>query len=126
MLTVRTGEWDVLASGSYIAPLSGDTSFIIKSEREELTFVFELKTDKNEEEQQQFHIAVENEFKARFKLVNWNNVLGGGLTEPLHIGTFDDRELYVFFVIQKLGSQGEARLIIFNAYLGAEVENGQD
>lgn len=125
MLEIKTGDLDLFVNGTFIAPALGDTQIKIKSEIEEITFVFELATDRSGEDQI-VKITIDDPQTARFKLTNWNNPLGGGLLEPLNIGTFDNRQLFVFFVIQKLGLESEARLIIFNAYLGAEVRDGQD
>ena len=56
------------------------------------------------------------------KLVNFNNSLGTGTTEPLGIGTVSNKRLYLNFVVHALGNQ---KTLHYTWYLGEEVRNEQ-
>lgn len=64
----------------------------------------------------------------RLILTNWHNPLGGTLLEPVHIGTYQGRQLYILFHIAKAGQKGELRLVTLSLYLGEKGvgENGDN
>ena len=58
----------------------------------------------------------------RLVLTNWNGPIGGTLMEPVHIGSYQGRQLYILFHIAKAGRKGELRLVTFSLYLGDKVQ----
>lgn len=57
------------------------------------------------------------------ELTNFNNSLGTGTTEPLKLGTLNNRVLYLNFVVYSLGINSQ-KTFNYTWYLGEEVKNG--
>jgi hypothetical protein len=114
----------LLETLTFIVPGLGATTVILGEGAESLTFVlqFEKVSEKPE------GIAFESVNNTTLKLIftNWENVLGTGLLEPLEVGTFRNRKLYLLLFVRKIGSKADQRLVTLSFYSGEEVQGGQN
>jgi hypothetical protein len=114
----------LLETLTFIMPGLGTTTVVLGEGAESLTFLlnFEKVADKEE------NLAFESVDKTTLKLVftNWENILGTGLMEPIEVGTFRKRKLYLLLFIRKIGSKADQKLVTLSFYSGEEVPDGQN
>jgi hypothetical protein len=131
MIKIQTGGMTLLESTTFLAVGLGETRIKITSETESLTFVLffaERKADPLApvpQFQPEIKWEAVNPNELRIELTNWVQTFPATLLQPVRVGTFSKRQLYVLFAIAKLGSQNEIRQVTFSTYLGEEVPDGQ-
>ena len=114
----------VLASETFIALGLGESTITVGAGAEAVTFVLDFVNETGRETNIEFHEI--DESSLRIRVVNLTTPISGTLIEPVHVGTFGGKELFVLLTIHKVGGKGELRQVTFTAYLGREVANGQD
>ena len=125
-MKIETGGKDLFKTETFLTPELGETVIVIDDGPEMLRFV--LNFLETEDEKNAISMAFEpvDSQTLRFTLTNWNNPLGTTLLEPVEIGTYGNRKLFVLFFVQKAGSKGQLRLVTFSLYLGEEVPSGKN
>jgi hypothetical protein len=115
----------LLETITFIVPGLGTTTVVLEEGTESLTFLlqFESVAEKKSEE-----LLLESVDKTTGKLVftNWDNVLGTGLVQPLEMGVFQKRKLYLLPFIRKIGSKSDQKMVTLSFYSGEEVPDGQN
>ncbi|WP_211456992.1 DUF6864 domain-containing function [Comamonas brasiliensis] len=124
MITIKTGGKDVLDSKTFLSLDLGETTITLGQGNEALSFIFNFITADDQDPKIGYQAIDEKTLK--ISLTNWKTPLGATLTEPTHVGTFSNRNLYIMFYVKKVGSVGEYREITFTAYLGEEVNDGKN
>jgi hypothetical protein len=124
VISIRTGGKDVVDSKTFISLGLGETSITLGQGGEALNFVFDFIAVEGSD--QKINVEKSSDKSLRIILTNWNSSLGTTLIEPIHVGTFSNRKLYLLFAISKIGQKGELREVTFTAYVGDEVKDGQD
>lgn len=59
--------------------------------------------------------------KMIWTLFNFENTIGEGIINPLEVGTFNDRRIYLSFYISTPNKDNENRIINYVIYLGAKI-----
>ncbi|MFK7750541.1 MAG: DUF6864 domain-containing function [Kordia sp.] len=91
-IKIKTGEYEVIASGSIV----GNHNEPIEFELSTLFFIFEFITDTNSPESKINKTGIDDK-TLKIELINFNNTLGTRNTAPLPIGTVNNRKLFVNF-----------------------------
>jgi len=128
-MKVTSQNKELLDSRTFLALGLGETVVSIGEGPEKLRFVLnfvqdEEKPDKEKKQQLKFEPSGKNSLK--ITLTNWDNVLGTTFKEPVEVGTFSGKMLFIMILVKKAGSVGEVREVNFSAYLGDEVQDGND
>ena len=121
-MKIRTGGKELLESATFLALGLGETVVTIGSERERLNFVFNFEEEEGKKEAIKWE-AVDTK-TLKITLSNWNNTLGTSLVEPVRVGTYQERQLFILFYIKKAGMEGQNREVTFSLYRGEEVHVG--
>lgn len=124
MVKVAFENKELLESGVFILSRGLSPTIHLGSGAEALKIILGFVTEQGEKPLVRSE-PVDNK-TLRLVFVNWDNVLGTGLVEPIEIGTFAHRKLSVNFVVRKVGTEGDTREITFSAYLGEEVPRGSN
>ena len=117
-MKITTGGMELLESTSFIA-IGLTETVITVGDQEPLRFLISFVEEANGKVDVNF-AAVDNK-TLRITLNNWNNPLGTALVEPVEVGSYQDRRLYVLFLIHKAGNKGQNRAVTFSLYLGERV-----
>lgn len=125
-MKINTGDKELLDTETFLALELGETVIAIEDgSSEPLRFVLDFVENKgNKDATLNFNSVDKRTLRATF--VNWNSPLGTTLTEPIEVGTYNNRRLFMLFCITKVGQQGELREITFSLYLGKRVQNGDN
>ena len=115
---------ELLDSKSFLISGLGEFSIDMDGAEDTISFIVDIKKADEGKEKLEF-IPIDSS-TLRIILTNWNNPLGTTLTEEIEVGTYDGRRLYVLFSVKKVGDKGEIRSFIFSAYLGEEVQDGDN
>lgn len=124
-MKIITGEKELLGSKTFIALGLGETEISIDDGPESLRFIFNFVESADEKVAGPKLEAVDGQ-TLKITLANWNNPLGITLNEPLEIGTYRHRVLFVLFFVKKAGQEGQFREVTFSLYLGEEVQGGHN
>jgi hypothetical protein len=117
---IKSGSADVLGSGLVIS-YNRNPIEIESGTRERLLIKF-IFTEDDEQEQLINPTSLTKE-ELELELVNFNNPVGSGTTEPLLLGELDERELYLNFRVYALN--GADRTLHYTFYLGEEVDTDE-
>jgi hypothetical protein len=114
----------LLETQSFLALGLGVTTIKLGEGGESLTFLLDF--IKSDLKKQSIKLEVINDKTLKFILENWDSVLGSGLVEPLGVGVYIKKKLFIALHVQKTGTQSQLRLITISFYLGKEVGDGQN
>lgn len=115
-------DWDLLESLTFIVPDDGETLVELGPSNDSLKFEFKFITKGGDEPQLTFDILGEKDL--RLNLSDWDSALGIGLANPIPVGTFSNRQLFLLFFVQQAGQTGRRRLMTITFYLGKEAVSG--
>ena len=121
-MKIKTGGKELFESETFLALGLGETVITIGDGPEGLNFIFEfVKGDK-----QDLSWKTVDSNSLKLILTNWDDHLGTTLVEPVEIGTFENRQLFILFYVKKAGKDGQLREVTISLYLGEEVHGGQN
>lgn len=124
-MNIKTDGKDLLESKTFVAVGLGETVVTIGAGQEMLSFVFDFVQDEDKlEGKTSMEWAIVDSKTLRVTLQNWNNSLGTTLPKPVEIGTYNNRRLFVLFVVRKVGKEEQIREFTFSTYLGEEAQGG--
>lgn len=118
-MKILSGDKEIFDSGLVISFKQESLVFEL-SENMKITISF---VDIDSEKGHRIETNPINNHELEFKLINFNNSLGTGTTEPLPIGTLNKRRLYLNFIVYSLGKDTQ-KDFHYTWYLGEEVNNG--
>ena len=98
-MKISVGKYEVYDSGSVLSHGNKDILFEIKNLKVRIKFV----SDPENANYDAKISLIENNTCLLLTLVNFNNSLGTGLTNPVEIGTINGSRLYLQFVVYRLG-----------------------
>ena len=107
---------DVLESMSFLAVGLGETTATLDSRNGALHFIFDLFKDDGEES---IVFTGEDNNTLRIRMGNWNSPMGATLVDPIEVGIYESRKLFLLPQVKKIGSKGEIREVNLTFYLGA-------
>lgn len=112
----------LLESQTFLAIGIGVTTLVLEQGSESLNFLLDF--SKTEDKKLGIRTEVVNERTLKIVFENWDAPAGVALTEPVLVGNWNKRKLYLYIYVQKAGAKGEQRLITVSFYLGEEVSGG--
>ena len=117
VVKIRSGSYDVLATGSVFSFNGNPISFYIGKENNplKLTMIFV-----SNEEDKKFDVSTtmkNNELVVT--LTNCNNPIGIGTRSAIELGSTQGRKLYLQ---HRISGDDESKLLFYTFYLGAKVE----
>ena len=121
-MKVKYQNRELFESKTFLAIGLGETNITIGNEPESLNFILDFIQEDSKEQKLEI-LPVDNR-TLKFKLTNWNNVLGTSLLEPIEVGRIGQRKFFILFSVKKAGNQGQVREVTFSAYLGEEIQDG--
>ncbi len=122
MIEVSTGGKEVLESKTFIALGLGETTIVVGQDAEEIRFILDFSVVEGSE--QKINSKVIDDKSLRLELINFSSPFGTTFVDPLHVGTFKGRKLYLMINVAKIGEKGELRQVTLTTYLGEEVRDG--
>lgn len=97
-LQIKTGSFDVVASGTVITVPSQNLEFQISN----LRVVFAFVSDGG---QPRLGPGSASDFTLNLTLYNFNNSIGSGTTSPIEIGNLSGRKLWLSFTVYALSPE---------------------
>ena len=125
-MKVKTGDKDLLESETFLTLGLGETVIELDEVPELLRFILTFVNDEGEKQAAVKWEPIPDANTLRITLTNWNSPLGTTLVEPVEIGTYRNRRLFMLFNITKAGSKGQLREVTFSLYLGEAVQDGHN
>lgn len=122
---VKFGDKTLIESLTIIVPGVGTADVVLGEPPETLTFLLQFEKDPDKK-QEDLQLQAVDKTTARLIFRNWDNVLGTGLLEPIEIGIFRRRKLYLLLFVRKIGTKGEQKLVTLSFYSGEEVPGGEN
>jgi Domain of unknown function (DUF6864) len=116
-MKITSGQHEVYDTGTVISYQNEPIIFTINNLKINVNFSNDEKNKKHRIKSQK----VSNK-ELKVNLINFNNSLGTGTTEPLRMGQLNNRELFLNFVVYTLGFESQ-KIFIYTWYLGVEVNN---
>ncbi len=119
-MEIKVGEYDVFKDGTIVATENQTIDFVFVEETDFIIrIVFKTNSTNNEP-----NIIAENlgSAGAQLNFINFNNSFGIGNTAPIIIGTLNDRELYLNYMVYALNKGGKS--FQYTWLLGKEVKHG--
>ena len=98
-MKISVGEYEVYDNGVVLSHGNKDILFEIKNLQVRLKF----ETDSQNSSYNANLSLIDNDSCLLVTLVNFNNSLGTGLTNPVEIGIINGSRLYLQFVVYRLG-----------------------
>ena len=124
-MKIKTGGMDLLESETFLAVGTGETVIAIKEGPDLLRFILNFVEVEGEKKMAvNFEDGGNNTLK--MNLTNWSNPLGITLSEPVEVGTYCKRRLFMLFNIRTVGQAVQLREVTFSLYLGEEVQDGHN
>ena len=114
-MKITTGEKELLESTSFLTTGLGETVITV-GDQEPLRFLLNFVEDSDGKVEMNWKKV--DDQTLRITLKNWNNPLGITLAEPVEVGTYQNRPLFILFFISKAGVEGQNRAVTFSLYLG--------
>lgn len=112
--SIFSGELEVLESGSVL--ITKDSPLIIKLGADP-EFKFSFYFEKNSNSERSMKGTAIDKTELKFDLINFDDPLGCGLLEPVSIGTYKNRKLFLFFETSRM-SEKSGRLFHYTFFLG--------
>ena len=116
---IKSGPTDIIASGTVISFKKNPIEIIFGSVNTPLKLIIEFETDDENEESQDV-LSNPSKDTLILKLINHNNPLGSGNTEPVYFGTIEGRGLYLNYRVYTLLAELD-KTVHYAIYLGEEV-----
>lgn len=123
IMKIKTDGKELLDSDTFFAIGLGETTIRIGDSNETVSVVLNFEQDGDKKPSVKWDVIDPETLKATLK--NWDNPLGTSPVEPVEVGVFKNRQLFVYFVVRKAGKR-QIRQVTFSVYLGEEVQVGQD
>ena len=117
-MKITTGQKELLESASFLATGLGETVITV-GEQEPLRFLLNFVEDAGGKVEMKWE-AVDDK-TLRITLNNWSNPLGTTFREPIEVGSYQNRRLFIMLFICKAGDEGQNRAVTFSVYLGEKV-----
>lgn len=114
IIKIKTGDYEVLASGQFIAISNAISSIELKKDSDQVTFEFEFQED--ETKKPVIKSEDINPTTLKIKFLNFDSTLGIGNTKPLEVGTFGGKKLFFSYRIFNL-SDRTLRTLEYTFYL---------
>ena len=124
-MKIQTGGKELLDSRSFLALGPGETVIEVEDGQEPLKFILDF-IEVAGQKKLDLKWEVTDKKTLKFTLTNWNNPLGTTLIEPIEVGTYEKRRLFVSFIVCKAGEKGLNRDVTFALYLGEKVQDGDN
>ena len=124
-MKIKTGGMDLLESETFLAVGDGETVITIREGPDLLCFILNF-VEGEGEKKMALHFEGAGKNSLKVNLINWSNPLGTTLNEPVEVGTYLKRQLFMLFNISKAGTAGQLREVTFSLYLGEEVQDGHN
>jgi len=115
-ITASSGDYDIIDSGTVIS-FGGESVIFRLPDNLIIRFAF-LTDDSNNTHSIQYHQHSETDLEVR--LFNFNNPLGTGNIEPIHIGNINNRPLFLNVRVHFLNAS-LSRTIHYTWYLQRQV-----
>lgn len=106
-MKICVGEYEVYDNGAVLSHGDKDILFEIKNLKIKIKF-----ENDPEDSNYKANITLENNTCLLITLVNFNNPLGTGLTNPVEIGTINGSHLYLQFIVYRLG-ESDTRMLSY-------------
>ena len=98
-MEIKIDNYNIISTGTVITHDNKSVVFRINP----LEFILEFKTEKDAPAKIDTH---SDDKSMKIVLTNFNNSLGQGLVQPMHVGVINGKELYFQFVVYSLGDSG--------------------
>ena len=121
-MKIETGGKELFESEAFLAIGLGETVITLGDGPEALKVIFDFVKG----EKQAIAWETVDSKSLKLTLTNWDNNLGTTLVNPVEIGTFRNRQLFLLFNVKKAGNEGNLREVTVSLYLGEEVQGGQN
>lgn len=119
VMKITTGERELLESTCFLSTGLGETTITFGDQEEPLCFILNFVEDEGGKPETKWEPV--DKKTLRVTLNNWNNPLGTTLVEPIEIGSYKKRRLFVLFFVCKAGAEGQIREVTLSLYLGERV-----
>lgn len=123
-MEIKTGGKDLLTSETFFAIGLGETTITL-TDHEPLCFIFNFIEDEDEKKPDVKTSVVDSK-TLKMDLTNWNSALALAVTEPVEVGTYLKRRLFIVFRVSKAAKEGQLREVTLSLYLGEKVQDGQN
>lgn len=120
ILKIKSGDKDLIASGSFMTHSGNEIQMEIGSKEGPLLLIFQFVNDENNKEVRK---ASEARDQKTLVITFYNYKDTRFTTDPWYIGHIYKRKLYILYHIDPLHST-DIRNITYSFYLGEEVANG--
>ena len=122
-MNVKTGGKELLVSSTFIALDEGETTVELDKGDGLIRIIMDFAEDP-ERKQSEVDWNFIDATTLKLGIVNWHNTLGTILTQPVFIGTYFKRELYITFSVYMVAPKTvKQRIVTLALYLGKEVQN---
>lgn len=115
---IKSGQADVIASGTVISFKKNPIEILFGFVNERLKLIIEFEEDK-ENKETRIKPSIPSKDTLILKLINYNNSLGSGNTEPLKIGNTEGRYIFLNYRVHPLNEWDKT--VHYTIYLGEEV-----
>ena len=92
--SIKSGPTEIVASGSFIPFQNSPTELTLGDARNRMRLIISFSESSEKKEPHDKKQVVDKQ-TLKLELVNFNNPLGTGNIQPLKIGEFDKRQLYL-------------------------------
>ena len=113
ILKQKSAGKDIIATGSVHTFNNKNLELDISG----LQLIFEFHRDS---EGQRIKKEIVDGKKLKLNVFNFDNSLGTGTTTPMAIGTINNRQMYLSFIVHSM-SQESSKLVTYTFFLGEEV-----
>ena len=100
-IKVKSGGKKAIASGIFVTINNEDNEISFKYENEEFKFKLSFIRD-NSGKQRMDYSPNEEKDKLLMKFYNFNNAIGSGLINPMHIADSNDKKIYIEIIIHSI------------------------
>ena len=123
-MKVLCGDKELYDSSTFLVFGDQEATVTFGEGEEQLGLILSFLSSDGDEQSQDLGLVDEKTLKISF--TNWDNPFGTTLTEPLKVGNIFGRQVYLIYVINKIGEKSPVRQVTLNVYLGEEVQDGTD
>ena len=118
-MKITTGGLELFKTTTFLASGLGETVVVVDDDPEPVRFVLDFVEDADGS------IGIETKKEGaktlRITLNNWSNPVGTTFLEPVDVGVYNKRLLFLLFSVHKVGNTGQVRAVTFSLYLGEKV-----
>jgi hypothetical protein len=122
-IEIKSGIFDLIASGTFITYPSDFVSLTLKSNEEPLIFIFKFENSETDKDKVKKALRQIDSNTLELTFTNYNNSVGNYTKKPWAIGTLFKRRLYIAYLISGI-SGVDYKKVEYSFYLGEEVANG--